>query len=116
DTVTELDENEELEVAMGYRNSSSRDMTSEMINTQETVLLKVTKKGFQIAHLKLSDLVAKGAVIKYKGTVLDDLSDLQKDVYTVVFGDEEITVKLQAHQRLVLDGPNFQKLLDKAGL
>lgn len=116
EVVTELNENEELEVAMGYRNSSNKDMSSEMINTQETVLLKVTKKGFQIAHLKLADLVAKGATIKYRGTVIDDLSNLKKDVYTIVFGDTEINVKLQAHQRLHMDAENFNKLMDSAGL
>src|SRR5690606_1097811 len=114
--VSELSEGKELEIANGVRNAGNHNMSSEMVNTPEVVMVRGVKKGVEISHLKLQDLVDKGAVIKKNGNEITDLKNLPKGVYTVEFGDQKVTLSLGYHQRLIMDKDNFNSLMENAGM
>lgn len=110
-----LNENEELEVAIGVKNRGNRSMSSEMINTQENAVVAKINGKYELAHIDLSYFLEKGAVIKQNGNPKNDLEDLQKGTYVIAFEDQEVTVKLSDHGRIVMDGQNFDKLMELAG-
>ncbi|MCB1711534.1 MAG: hypothetical protein KDH96_03360 [Candidatus Riesia sp.] len=110
-----LDENEELEVAIGVKNRGNRSMSSEMINTQENAVVAKINGKYELAHIDLAYFTKKGAVIKQNGNPRTNLENLPKGTYVIAFEDQEVAVKLSDHSRLVMDVQNFDKLMELAG-
>jgi hypothetical protein len=112
-----MDTAQEIEVAVGAKNNlRTMEMSSEMINTPDTVMVQARGERFHLTHVKPRTIINKGATLRKNGNLVSDLDDLPKGVYTFDFADEVVTFKVVGHSRMEFTETELKKLLDNTDM